>query len=198
MQSLSKKKIALISLILAAFIMIMVSYSSSKQIDIQHIRQFSDEFNASTTPYEDKIRFKLTIQDILSGIQEPRHLETIKDTDVYLKGIRIKEKESENEADIYIDIGLESNTEPSKGTLLSLFKLNENDTYTTGSVEHKVYNKEGKLTAAGDYGGGGGDSEGDGEFDQHLHFLFEKSGLLKSDSWTFEVSGLYLMEYTKP
>ncbi|EDL66523.1 hypothetical protein [Bacillus sp. SG-1] len=171
---------------------ILGACKSSDGKDIIHIRQNLEDYQAETVPYEEEIQFTLTTKEILEGVEEPRKITTVHDTEVFLAGIEEEVNELNNKHEILVFVGLDGKVEE-KGTLLSTFRLNEDDTYTSGPnflTDIRAINERGED---GDFGGTVGDYEG--RFEQRVLYVFEKDELMGNKEWTFEIEGLYLLEY---
>lgn len=172
--------------------MVLGACSINSDKDIYFIRENLDKYNAETVPYEEEIQFKLITKDILEGIEKPNKITSAYDTDVYISDIKERKNELKNKQEIIINIGLVGNIED-QGTLLSTFRLNEDDTYSSSpnfKQDIRAFNKQGEL---GDFGGGIGGSEG--RFKQGVVYIFNKDELMKSQEWTFEIEGLSLLKY---
>ncbi|GAA0501453.1 hypothetical protein GCM10008986_31140 [Salinibacillus aidingensis] len=174
-----------VPLILLTFIISACSAGTEK--DIIYIRHNLDDYSADTGPYEEGIEFTLTTEEILSGVEEPMLLKKIYDTEIHL--VQAQERQSQK-SNYVIQVGLDSELQQ-EGTMLSLFRLNNDNSYSR-ELEFEVFNEEGE---SGNFGHGGGD--GDAPYKQSLHFDTDKEELLKGEKWTFKVSGLYLLKYSK-
>ena len=176
----------------ALSLFVLGACSSSDDKDIIHIRQNLEDYQAKTVPYEEEIQFTLTTKEILEGVEEPRKITTVHDTEVFLTDIKEEVNELNNKQEILVFVGLDGKVEE-KGTLLSTFRLNEDDTYTSGPnflTDIRAINERGED---GDFGGTVGDYEG--RSGQRVLYVFAKDELMGSKEWTFEIEGLYLLEY---
>ncbi|THE13663.1 hypothetical protein E1I69_07045 [Bacillus timonensis] len=174
------------------FLFLISGCSYSYGIDINYIQQYPDKYSASTLPYEGKIEFSLSTEEILNGIEEPQKITTIYDTDVFLIDITEDENTINNEQEILVIVGFDSHINSNEGTLLSQYEVNEDNSITTGSVNIKAFGDDGEL---GSFGTGSGDFEG--KYEQHVMYVFNKDDLFKSKKWKFEISGLHLLTYSK-
>ncbi|WP_047985819.1 hypothetical protein [Ornithinibacillus californiensis] len=174
-----------VPLILLTFI--ISACSASEEKDIVFIRHNLDDYSANTVPFEEGIEFTLTTEEILRGVEEPMLLEKVYDTEIHL--VQAQERQIQK-SNYVIQVGLDSELQQ-EGTMLSLFRLN-NDYSHSRELEFEVSNEEGE---SGNFGHGGGD--GDAPYNQSFHFDADKEELLKGEKWTFKVSGLYLLKYSK-
>ncbi|OEH92532.1 hypothetical protein [Bacillus solimangrovi] len=170
------------------FIMIMGAYLTNEKKDILYIRHNLDKFHTETVPYHDEIEFTLKTDEVIHGIDKPIKITSIYDTDVYVTEVREKKNH------IYVVLGFDSHINWQGGTMLSFFRLNDDDYYTfsTGFIEFDAYDEYGEI---GDYGGGFGDNRG--QYQQVGHYNFDKEEFLKSNEWTFEISGFHLLNYSE-
>lgn len=172
--------------------MLTSACSIIEEKDIQFIRQNLDAYHTETIPYKEEITFTLPTEKILNGIVEPIKITSIHDTDVFVIETYEKENPFTKNKEIDIIIGFDSHVNSKNGTVLSHFRLNDDGTYTTGDVFHRVFDENGEL---GNFGRGSGDHEG--RFEQFVSFTFEQEELKKSRELTFEISGLYQLNYTE-
>ncbi|WP_134701288.1 hypothetical protein [Ammoniphilus sp. YIM 78166] len=160
--------------------------------DIQFIRKNLERYQAETIPYRDKITFTLSTEQMLAGIVEPIKITSIHDTDVFVVESFERENTINKKREIYLMIGLDSQVKPNSGTMLSHFRLNGNDTYTTGEVILRAFNDNGALA---NFGSGSGDYEG--KYGQFFSYVLAREDVINSKEVTFEISGLYLLNYNR-
>lgn len=172
------------------FLTLVASACSQDDKDILFIRHNLDDYSANTILYEDGIVFTLSTEEILRGVEEPKLLEKVHDTEIYL--VQAQERKTQKNNYI-IQIGLDSELKPSTGAMLSLFRLN-NDNSHSRDLEFEVFNEKGE-NEIGNFGYGGGD--GEAPYEQSFHFDINEEELLKGEKWTFKVNGLYVLKYTK-
>ncbi|PKR78772.1 hypothetical protein CEY16_03185 [Halalkalibacillus sediminis] len=170
--------------LLILFITTACSTVSDVEKDISDIRKSLDDFQAKTVPFQDKITFTLKSDDILNGLKEPKKVTQIEDTEVYLSELREKEDE------IFVIVGVEGNFNPEGGTMLSLFRLNNENSYSS-TYELKTYNDKGEEVGFVRGGGGGGGEQ----FGQYVHYRLTKEALKESEEWTFEINDIHLLNY---
>ncbi|MBE4910065.1 hypothetical protein IMZ08_18675 [Bacillus luteolus] len=171
---------------LILLILITAGCTLLEEKDIQFVRSNLEDYYASTTPYKEKISIKLSTEEILNGIPKPVKINSIYDTEVWI--IKTYEKNDNKEIDILI--GLDSHVSSSKGTMLSHFRLNEDNTYTVGRVKLRAFDENGEFKG---FASGSGDNEG--KYGQFLSYTFEKEDLINRKELFLEISGLYLLNY---
>lgn len=169
-------------IILLALTMNACSLNSDK--DIIFIRHHLDDYSASTEPFEEGMAFTLTTDEIVEGMEEPRLLDTVYDTEVYL--IKVEKREDRYLVEFGLDSELKSN-----GTMVSLFRLNSDQSYSR-DLEYEVVNEKGETA---DIAYGGGDS--DAPYEQSYHFKIGGAEVKSGEQWTFKLSGVYLLDYSK-
>lgn len=175
-------------ILLSIFIFTLVACSSNEEKDFTFVRKNLNDFQVETIPYEDKISFTLTTDEIIKGSKEPKKIETIHDTDVYITEI----KEKENEPNIIsINVGFDGHFKSPDGTMISMRRYNDDNTVTTSLTEIKVFNDKGEQTQS--FGYTSGDSEG--KYGQFITYFMEKDIVEKSKEWSFEISNLFLLNY---
>ncbi|KGP92392.1 hypothetical protein N780_01815 [Pontibacillus chungwhensis BH030062] len=168
---------------LLSFILTISACSWSEDKDIIYIRHHLEDYNAHTEPFEKGVSVTLSTKEILEGIEEPKLLENIYDTVLYLV------KTEKREDHYIIQFGLDSELK-SKGTMLSLFRLNYNQSYSR-EIEYEAFNEKGETASIG-HGGG----DGEAPYLQSYHFNISEAQLLRGEEWTFKISGLYLLIYS--
>lgn len=171
-------------------LLIISACSLNEEKDIQFIRHNLDDYYAETIPYKEKITFTLSTEKILNGIVVPIKIDSIHNTDVYVVKTFEKVNSINKRKEVIIVIGLDSEIRSDNGTVLSHFRLNDDNSYTTGNVVFKAFDENGEL---GDFGIGSGDHEG--IYGQAFSYHFEKEDLIKRKELTFEISGFYLLNY---
>ncbi|WP_216776625.1 hypothetical protein [Metabacillus halosaccharovorans] len=165
---------------------------TDEEKDILFVRLNLGDFHAETTPYQHKIEFTLKTEEIINGLDEPIKIASIYDTDVDVTEVRERENELKGEKEIIVNVGFDGHFKQEGGTMLATFSLNDDGTHRTGSVEFEAFDDNG---VSGEYGGGAEDYEG--QYQQHVHYNFEKDEFMKSNEWTFVISGLHLLKYNK-
>ncbi|GEL77401.1 hypothetical protein [Tenuibacillus multivorans] len=177
-----KRTIIILSILLIAS---ACSTISDDEKDILYIRKNPDGFQAKTIPYQGNIVFTLKTDEILNGINEPQKITRIEDTEVYLTELREKENE------IFVIIEFDGNFNPEGGTMLSLFRLSDNNSHAN-TVTLQSYNDNGERIGFVRGSGDGGKLYG-----QQVHYRLIMDKLVKSDEWTFEISDMHLLNYSK-
>lgn len=170
--------------VMMSLVLITSACSLNEDKDILFIRHHLDDYNARTEPFEEEMAFTLSTEEIIEGVEEPRLLKNVHDTEIYL--LRTKKREDQ----YVIQFGLNSEIQ-SKGTVLSLFHLNPDQSYSR-DLKYEVVNEKGE-TADIAYGGG----DGDPPYPQSYHFKIEGAELQSGERWTFTIRGLYLLSYSK-
>lgn len=189
--SLQNKRLLVFGL--AIFIIGFVFYQFNKNQGVHYIFNNLDRFDVQTTTYEEKIQFKLTTEEIISGLDLPLGITELENTNIDLVQIIERENTFSHEDEIILIIGIKSQYKSSEGTMLSLTKLNEDRSFTTSLVELNAYDEHGNP---GHFGSGNG-SYYEGGYQEHIGYTFEKEELMSSKEWLFEVSGLRLVMYKK-
>lgn len=179
-----KERVVKVCLCLIFIIITSSACSGTENTDILFIRHHLDEYDAHTFPYEKGVKFTLTTEDILNGMEEEKLIDQVRDTKVYL--MKVEERENR----YIIQIGLNSELK-SEGTMLSLFRLNPDGSHSR-QLTFQTYNEKGDR---GEFGHGGGD--GESPYEQSFHFDTDEEALLEGKRWTFKVSGLYLLNYSE-
>ncbi|QOR64782.1 hypothetical protein IM538_13035 [Cytobacillus suaedae] len=168
-----------------------VFYQVTKAQGVHYIFQNLDQFEVQTINYEEKLQFKLTTEEILSGLDLPLEIAEVENTNIDLVKIIERENSLSNKDEVIIMLSLKSRYNSPKGTMLTLPRLNEDRTFTTGLIEVNAYDEQGKP---GHFGKSEGSYEEDG-YQEHIGYFFEKEELMLSKEWLFEVSGLRLVMY---
>ncbi|NSL52925.1 hypothetical protein [Calidifontibacillus erzurumensis] len=101
---------------------------TDEEKDILYKRTNLEKYEAETTPYPKKIKFSLIPNEVVNGIYA---------TDVYVIEVKERENNVRKEKEILVMVGFDSHLNEKEGTMLSTFRLNENNTYTGGLVEFK-------------------------------------------------------------
>ncbi|MFT4414126.1 hypothetical protein ACLM5H_09715 [Fredinandcohnia humi] len=161
--------------------------------DIHYVFGNIDNFEVQTIPYNGEIEFDLQANDILNGLKEPKKLETIHNTDVYLWYIEERENTINGEKEINIMIGFDSHYKPPQGKMVTFTRISQNNsniTYSSSTLLEVCNEKENFVNFGKGYG-----SSNDGRFEQHALFVFPKEEITKSNEWSFKISGLHLLEY---
>lgn len=164
---------------------------TSNEKGISYVRRNLDMHQAETVPYQNDITFTLTTKQILNGLSEPIHINQVYDTDIYVEEVKEKMNDLKEKKEYLIIVGFNSHYHADGGKMLSLFRLNKNQT-RTNTIRLRAYGENGDE---GDYGSGFGDSEGKSE--QMAMFVFTKKELQKSKRWTFQMSNMHLLNYSK-
>ena len=172
-------------------LMVLVLTSACTQEDEEDkgplsIRHDLDIYDVDTTPYEGKIVFDLSSEEILSEIEEPIEITTVYQTTLYLA-----ETVERDDSMVVLTVGFDYNYQSPSGEMLSLYHLYEEGRFTSSGVEIKVFDEDGKEL---DVARGSGDGEKYG-YEQWVGVQIPKELLTDNEDFTFEIDGLYVLDY---
>lgn len=191
--SKSTKLLGVFALLLIFVVTVVFYLSNEKGADF--IFQNLKNYEAKTIPYDKKIKFKLSSDEILKGIDKPLKIASIYNTEVFITEItevqitEVVEKKYINKREIFLTIEFIHQYKSPQGKMLSLRRLNDNNTFTGATmVQVKAYNDK---QEPGYFGTGSTSFDG---YDQYILF-FEKEELITSKEWFFEISGLNVLTY---
>lgn len=192
---ISLKKTFIIVIILLSIFTLFLYWYNNNINKFHNIFDNLEEYDVKTVPYDNEIKFVLSTEDILNGIEKQREITKINDTLLYLSEIEEKVNNINNEPEIYITIGMAIDSKRSQhGTVLTMHSIEEanNNLITKYSVILKAFDDK---TKPGSFEKGYGDSTG--EYYEEMTFIFSKSDIKNSEEWSFSVSGLNLLTYNK-
>ncbi|WP_377890189.1 hypothetical protein [Alkalihalobacillus sp. R86527] len=183
-------------MIRVVFIMIifslMVSCAPADEKGIVYIRQHPNEYIATTVPYEETIEFTLTTEEIMNGLTKPMKITSDQQTDVFLVEIKEDTNKINQEKEIALIVGFRYTYHSPEGSMISLFRVNKDNTFSTGLINLSAHNEMGE---SGDIEVGSGDFSHQDGFEQTVMYRFKEDELKKSKKWNFEINGLYVLNY---
>lgn len=175
-----------LSLLSWMFVLLFASACTQGEAnDISSIIDEVENYNFETTQYGDEIKFTLSNNKRLDKNDEPIKIAKIYDTTIYVT--EIKERKNNGESDIVVQTELKNEMHPTKGTILSVNRITDNERTITGWIS--AYDNKGKRPASA---GTGHNSE-----TERIHFDTQKKIYMESDKWTFKIKGLNVLKYEK-
>ena len=178
-------------LLLFIMLVTIVIGTACSQINEKHkgalsIRQNLDKYEVKTTPYEEEIIFELNTSKMLEEIDEPINVTTVHNTALYVTEIIEKD-----DSIIVLNVGFKYNYQSPSGEMLSLFQLNEDNTFTNSGVNIKMFDETGEEI---NVARGSGDGEKYG-YEQWIGVQIPKDLLKANEKLIFEIGGLNVLSY---
>lgn len=168
-----------------------MSACSLEEKDIGYIREKHENYNVTTYPYKGDITFTLSTDMLLNEQKTPIKITSIHNTDIVVSEILERENTLNGDIEIILSVGLDGNYHTPEGKMVSLFHLDtEASTYTSVDLNLKSYDENGSEI---NFGSGQGDNTG--RYEQLISYMLKKKDLEKSKEWTFQISGLNILEY---
>ncbi|MCT8138337.1 hypothetical protein H1D32_11600 [Anaerobacillus sp. CMMVII] len=174
--------------VLLMIVVATIIFTKSNEKGIGYVFNNLTKFETSTIPFDENITFQLTSEQILQGIDKPIKIATIYNTEVDITEIFERKNGLTNKTEILLTIRFHHHFQAPEGKMLSLIRLNENHTFTTGLVHAKVHNDKQEPISFGtgaDY---------DNSYHQYTLY-FEQDELDNSKELFFEIEGLHLLTY---
>jgi len=185
---MNSMKKPVIGLLIMMFMTIVLGTSCSQKYGdhrgVLSIRQNLDDYEAYTTAYEEQINFELSSEEI-ENMSLPLNIATI-----YNTTFSITELAKKNDS-ITMKIGLKYNYQSPEGRMLSLFHLNDDNTYTSSGDIIKVFDDTGQKVAVS-RGSGDGKKYG---YEQWISVKIPKDLITNNEKLSFSISGINVLSY---